>query len=101
MRIRVKRAKSFIDRTIGLIGKDKSQALLIKTRFGIHTFGLKFPIDVVVLDNSGQVVQLKSTLFPNKIYFWHPKYDTILELPEESIKKLQIKVGSHIILSHF
>jgi uncharacterized protein len=100
IQIKVRVAQNLYKKTIGLIGKDKPESLLIKTRFGIHTFGLKFPIDVVVLDNN-IVVQAKSHLCPNNLFFWNPKYDQILELPDGTIKRLRIKPGSHIILSHF
>ena len=89
--ISVKKANNIKEKIIGLIGKDKPQALMLKTRFGIHTFGLKFPIDVVILDKKNKVVKLKKSLKPNNIFLWNPMYDKILELPEGTIEKKGIK----------
>lgn len=48
--IKANETKNLIEKVVGLIGKDKPIALLIKTHFGIHTFGLKFSIDVLRLN---------------------------------------------------
>ena len=69
----------------GLIGS-KQKTLIFKTRFGIHTFFLKSPIDVVILDKSNKAVIVKAGLKPNRIFLWNIKYDTVIELPENYIK---------------
>lgn len=79
---------------IGLIGKDKPQIIIFKTRFGIHTFFLKFPIDLIIVSKEKRVVFIKKSVKQNKIVFWNPKYNTVIELPEGTIKKLNIKIGS-------
>lgn len=84
---------------LGLIGKRKSENLLLKTRFGIHTFFLKFPIDILVLDRNGRVVNLKKSLQPNKVFFWNPFYKTVLELAENTILNKKIKIGQLICLN--
>jgi len=76
----------------GLIGKNKPYMLLLKTRFGIHTFFLKFPLDVVVLDKNNRIVKLRQNLVPNRIFVWNPKYNKVLELPAGKISKLRLKV---------
>lgn len=48
---------------------------------GIHTFGMKFPIDVVVLDDNTTVKRIKRDMKPGRFFFWSPKYKKILELP--------------------
>ncbi len=88
--LRVKEAKSWRDKTIGLIGKDKPFPLFLTTRFGIHTFGLKFPIDILILDKSDRVVKIRSGLKHNSLFFWNPMYKKVLELPEGTINKLRI-----------
>lgn len=89
-------AKALSQQLLGLIFKKSTDALFIRTSFGIHTFGMKFPIDVVVLDSSYQVQQLKEVLLPNRVFFWKPIYDRILELPAGTIKAKKIKKGSYI-----
>lgn len=96
--LKVKEAKSLKEKIIGLIGKEKAEPLLIKTRFGIHTFGLKFTLDVLILDKKYKVRYIKENLFPNKIFFWNPKYNMIVELPNGAVKKNKIKIGQRIEL---
>lgn len=90
--LQVKELKG-IRKAVGLIGKKKAEAVLIRTRFGIHTFGLKFPIDVLVLDKNCKIVKLKENLLPNRIFLWNPKFDSVLELPRGTIRKIGLQIG--------
>jgi len=99
IRLAAKEALGIKERIIGLIGSKKPTALLLKTHFGIHTFGLKFPIDVLILNNKNIVVSLRKGLRPNRIFLWNPKYEKVLELPNGTIKKNEIKIKSEVYLS--
>lgn len=94
--IKVKNLISQKDRTIGLINYSKPEPVMFLTRFGIHTFGLVFPIDVVILDKDGKAVKLTRNLKPNNVLFWPIRYNKVLELPAGLIKKYKIKIGSKI-----
>jgi len=87
--LKVKEVRNWKGKILGLIGKDKPQTLLIRTRFGIHTFGVKFPIDVLVLDDNFKVVGVKKNLLPNRFFFWNPLYDKVLECPKGTIDRIQ------------
>lgn len=97
--LHVHEAKSFKEKAVGLLHSQKPTALLIKTRWGIHTFGMKYPIDVIILDSSHKVIQLSESLKPNRIYLWNPIYSTALELPEKTIRKNDIKKTQTLKLS--
>lgn len=90
---RVKKAKTLQDNLIGLLGSSKPYPLLLKTHFGIHTFFMKYSIDVLILDNNNYVKYLKEDLKPWRVYFWNPIYDLVLELPAGSISKEGIIKG--------
>lgn len=92
----VKEARSLKEKVTGLIGKERPESLLIKTRFGIHTFGLKFPIDVLILDKFNKVALTKKNLVPNRIFIWNPKYGQVIELPSGTIKKKKIGINDSI-----
>ncbi len=79
---------------IGLIGKDKNEIVIFKTRFGIHTFFLKFPIDLVIASKNNRAVFIKKSVKPGRFVFWNPKYNTVIEMPEGTIEKLDINLGS-------
>lgn len=93
LNLEVKRLKSLKERTTGLIGQEKITPVIFETRFGIHTFGLKVPIDVLILDYQNRVVILKQSLRPNRIFLWNPKYKVVLELPNGTINNSNIKKG--------
>lgn len=98
--LKVKKAKSITDKIFGLIGKKSCESLFLQTRFGIHTYGLRFPIDVLVLDNKNKVICLKEEIQPGRFYFWNPKYKSVLELPAGTISRLRIKNDDMIDLKY-
>lgn len=89
----LKLAESFKDRFFGLLIKSNPANLLFKTRFGIHTFFLTEPIDVLVLNNVFKIIQTERSLKPNRFFFWNPKYSILIELKKGTIDKFRIKQG--------
>lgn len=96
--LKVKKLTSFKDKTIGLLGAQKAYPVLLKTRFGIHTFFLAFSVDILVLDSKDKVRHIVYGLKPYRFFFWNPMYDTVLELPNGEIKKHRVKIGDRIDL---
>lgn len=90
--------KTWKQKIIGLIGSSKPYALLLETRFGIHTFGVPFPIDVVILDDSFTIVSLKTQLLPARIYLWKPIWKYVLELPSGTIVSKNLHIGQKVSL---
>jgi hypothetical protein len=86
------------EKTRGLIGAKKPYPVFFTTRFGIHTFGLRFPIDVLILDSQFMVVKAKKQLSPNRLFFWSIFYKHVLELPAGEITRRKIKIGEKIKL---
>ncbi len=97
MILKVKTLKSFREKIKGLMFSNKAYPVLIEARFGIHTFFLKFPIDVLILDKSNKVVRIKK-LKPNRILIWNPKYAQVIELPSGRITEKQIKIGDLVTI---
>ncbi len=77
---------SLADRIFGLLKKSNPRSLLFNTRFGLHTFGLRRQIDVLVLSDDLKVVKTRQNLKPNRLFFWSPLFSIVIELPENSIK---------------
>lgn len=92
----LKKATSFIDRGLGLLKPSNPRSLLFKTRFGIHTLGLKETIDVIVLDKHKRIVKLKTGLKPMRFFFWHPKYFWVMEVPHGIIAKSETEIGDSL-----
>ncbi len=91
--------KKGVGKIIGLLAKNKAEAVFFKTRFGIHTFFLKFPIDLIVLSKEKKIVFLKRGVKPNRIVLWNIKYNFVIELPEGYIKKSNTQIGDILKLN--
>lgn len=85
----------------GLLGTEKAKNIYFQTRFGIHTFGMSYPIDVIVLNNKLEIKKMKKNLMPNRTFFWNPLYENIIELPTGTIKKMKFSIGKIIHLQTF
>jgi len=99
LNLRVKKLKSSAEKNVGLIGSKQVYPVFFQTRWGIHTFGLKFAIDVLILDSRFQVVKKVTDLPPNRIFFWPVVYQNVVELPAGDIRRLKIKPGDQINFS--
>lgn len=93
IQLTVRHAKSLREKTLGLIGKKPITPLYFETRWGIHTFGVKAPIDVAILDKDERIVCLKENLKPNRVFLWKPTYKRVIELPYGTIKKKKLKLN--------
>jgi uncharacterized membrane protein (UPF0127 family) len=92
----IKFAKGFLDTALGMLRKRNSEGIIFKTRFGIHTFMMGRPIDVLITDKNKIVRRVKESLSPNRIFFWDPQFDTVIELRQGSIKKSKTKAGDYL-----
>jgi uncharacterized protein len=94
-------ADTSLARLIGLMGKkrlDPECGLLIKPSSGIHTFGMRFSIDVVALSKGLQVLKLWPALPPFRITSTSLKTHCVLELPAGQINNCRINVGDQLQL---
>jgi uncharacterized membrane protein (UPF0127 family) len=94
----VKKLISIKDKSIGLVNSKKAYPVYFQTRFGIHTFGMRFPIDVIILDKSNRVVKIVENLQPFRIFIWNPFFNQVIELPVGTIEKYNISKGKTIII---
>lgn len=96
--IEVIKADSFWQKTKGLIKKENI-AIFFKTRFGIHTFLMQYPIDIYILNRQNRVVKIKKSLKPNQVFLWNPFYQIVLEIPSDLVKKEDIEIGNKLKIS--
>lgn len=89
-------ASSFFDRLFGLLNPNNPRYLILNTRFGIHTFFMNTPIDVILLDKHRKVVKMKENLSPNRLFLYWPQYSIVIEMPKNTIKKCQIDINDKI-----
>jgi uncharacterized membrane protein (UPF0127 family) len=86
-------ADTFMKKVNGLTTFGQTVSLFMKTRWGIHTFDMKFPIDCVVCDNDMKVVAVRESLAPNSFFFWKPSYKNVIELPMKTISRSGTAIG--------
>lgn len=91
------RATSWLEKTRGLMFRDKINPIYFETRFGVHTFFVREPLLIVILDENDLVVKLKK-VNPWRLFFWNPKYSRVLELPFDHPQVDNIKIGSGVEL---
>ena len=81
----LKKVSGFSESARGLLDSSNPRSIMLKTRFGIHTFFMKEAIDVLVLDTNFVVRRVRSSLKPFRFFFWNPIYPYVVELPAGSI----------------
>jgi hypothetical protein len=83
----------------GLLGKKElpqGEALWIKPCFSVHTFFMKFSIDVIFLNKKNQVIAAVRNLKPNRITRLYPQSLSVLELPTGTIDDTNTAIGDKI-----
>jgi uncharacterized membrane protein (UPF0127 family) len=92
-------ADQVLKRLKGLLGKSElpiGEALWIKPCMSVHTFFMRFPIDVVFLNKTNQVIALIKNMLPNRLTRLYPKAMTVLELPAGTIEATDTEIGDEI-----
>ena len=99
---KVRKADNFLTRLIGLLKRTNlgpEEALWLMPSKGIHTVGMKFPIDVVFLNKACHVLGLISGMSPYRISGVHFRGYSVLELPNGTIRKSRTEIGDELEIS--
>lgn len=92
-------ANTVLSRMKGLLGRnslDEGEGLLIKPCKGVHTFGMRFPIDVIVLDNKNYVIAVRTNLVPNRLTPLYLRAVAVIELPAGTLEATTTAVGNQL-----
>lgn len=88
--------KDFLSKSRGLINSNSPRTVVFYTKFGIHTFGVRSPIDVIVTDKKFKVIAIAESLRPNRIFLWKKKGNLVIELKKDVIKKSQTEINDFL-----
>lgn len=94
---RLEVAQAIWQRAVGLIGRASlagDEALWLHPCNSIHTFGVRFPIDVLFLDAEGRVLHIRHGLQPCRVCWPIWKAKTVVELPAGTLARLAIALGA-------
>jgi len=96
----VRIADSHLRRAVGLLGRSglrPGEALWIVPSRGVHTWGMRFPIDVVALDDTGAVVDLVPAMPPWRVRLPRAGTAGVLELRAGSLEESGTRIGHHLV----
>jgi uncharacterized membrane protein (UPF0127 family) len=88
-------------RAVGLLsrsGLEPGEALWIVPSRGVHTWGMRFPIDVLALDEEGMVIDCVSNLRPWRVRLPRRGTAGVLELPAGTLAASHTSIGHQVIL---
>lgn len=95
-------ANSSLRRLIGLLNRrqlKEGEALIIKPCNSIHTFFMRFPIDVIFVDSQNKVIAVKNCFNPWRIsaVYWRAKF--VIELPCGTLLNSSTTKGDDLLLT--
>jgi uncharacterized membrane protein (UPF0127 family) len=101
---RVRLAATHWSRFRGLMGTDAArfpagEGLWIVPCHGVHTFAMRFPIDVVYLDRGKLVVHIEENLKPWRLAAVRMSAASVLELPGQTLNSTRTAIGDEIEIS--
>lgn len=97
----VKVADRFISRLVGLLrttGLSENQGLLLKKCNQVHTFGMKFPIDVIFLSKDGDILHIEPEMESGKVSPHIKKAYWVLEVKSGSCQQFELAINQHLII---
>lgn len=96
--IRLFRPHTFFQRLRGLIGREPpshGEGWWFERCGAVHTFGLRYPIDVLHLSASGTILAIRHRLAPGRISCFQGTFQ-ILELGTGRAQALSLSVGGRL-----
>ena len=100
---RVTVASTRAQRAIGLLGRshlEVGEGLWITPCHGVHTWFMRFSIDVIAMDAQGVVVDAVSIMKPWRMRLPKPGGCTVLELPAGTLLTMPAMLGRRIQIAH-
>jgi len=82
-------ADTFFKRTIGLLGRkelQKGEALVLRPCNSVHTFFMRFPLDLLFLDKNNKILKTISSIQPFRLTPIYFNAHFAIELPTGTIQ---------------
>jgi hypothetical protein len=93
------------ERLRGWLGRDapgEGEGLWLKPCASVHTFGMRFAVDVAFMDRSGKVLRVRPRVGPWRVVFgpvrgsFFPWTVTTLELPAGTLEGAGVRRGARL-----
>ena len=101
---RVNIADSVAGRLIGLLGRRSLKpdgGVWIVPANAIHTIGMLFSFDVVMIDKKFRVVSVKEFVKPFRIILPKLRAESVIELPAHTIFRSRTEVGDELVIDRY
>jgi uncharacterized protein len=101
---RVNIADSILGRLIGLLGRRSlkpDSGVWIFPANSIHTIGMLFSFDVVMIDKDFRVVSVKELVKPFRIVLPKLRAESVIELPAHTIFRSRTEVGDELVIDRY
>jgi uncharacterized membrane protein (UPF0127 family) len=101
---RVDVADSVWGRLVGLLGKRSlkpDSGVWIVPSNSVHTIGMLFTIDVVLIDKNFRVVGLRELVRPFSITRPNFRAESVLELPAHTIFRSHTEIGDQLVIERY
>lgn len=98
---RVSIADSGLSRLIGLLGRrslDPDGGIWIVPANSIHTIGMIFSFDAVLIDKDFRVVGLRALVRPFSVLWPNFRAESVIELPAHTIFKSRTELGDQLVI---
>ena len=91
----VSMANTLFSRIKGLLGRENllpKQGIILEPCNSIHTFFMRFTIDVIFVDKNNKIIKTLSRFAPNRIspIYWHSQ--KVIELPAGTLDASQTQI---------
>jgi uncharacterized membrane protein (UPF0127 family) len=101
---RVNIADSVAGRLIGLLGRRSLKpdgGVWIVPANAIHTIGMLFAFDVVMIDKNFRVVSVKEFVKPFRVILPKLRAESVIELPAHTIFRSRTEVGDELVIDRY
>jgi len=101
---RVSVADSFLGRLIGLLGRKSLKpdgGVWIVPANAIHTVGMLFSFDVVMIDKDFRVVSVTEMVKPFRVVLPKLRAESVIELPAHTIFRSRTEVGDQLLIDWY
>ena len=101
---RVKVADSILSRLVGLLGKRflrPDSGVWIVPGNAIHTIGMLFTFDVILIDKNFKVVGLRELIRPFRITRPNFKAESVIEVPAHTIFRSRTEIGDQLVIERY
>jgi len=90
---------SLLERMRGLLGRRpllENQGLLLRPCSAVHTFGMRYPLDLLFLDREWRITKMVDSLNPYRMA-WSFGASMVIEMRSGTLNQLNLTPGTRLI----